>query len=95
MSSNATAGHGGPGHGNSVSMWAAVGVALVGFVLMMVSVMILSWPLFWASWVVVALAIVVGVVLGRMGFGSTSVTRGNPAFADAADIDNLHVEGVQ
>ena len=65
MSSNATAGHGGPGHGNSVSMWAAVGVALVGFVLMMVSVMILSWPLFWASWVVVALAIVVGVVEQR------------------------------
>ena len=38
-----------------------VGVALVGFVLMMVSVMILSWPLFWASWVVVALAILAAV----------------------------------
>ena len=58
------------GHGYSVAMWAAVGVAFVGFLVGTIAVMMLNWPLLYISFGILALSLVVGRVLSMMGFGS-------------------------
>jgi hypothetical protein len=56
-------------HGNSVAAWTAVGVMLVGVLLMCVAVVALTAWLFVVGVVVVALGAVTGKVLSAMGFG--------------------------
>jgi hypothetical protein len=56
-------------HGNTPAAWSAVTVALVGFVVGGVGLMLEphSWPLFWAGCVLIGAAAVVFVVMDRMG----------------------------
>jgi hypothetical protein len=62
------------GHGNSVAAWTAVGVIMLGALLMCIAVAIgfgASW-LFIVGIVVVVLGALSGKVLSAMGFGSKS-----------------------
>jgi hypothetical protein len=56
-------------HGNTPAAWAAVLVALVGFVVGAIgmSVSPLNWPLFWVGCALVGIAAVVFLVLSRLG----------------------------
>ena len=59
-------------HGNTPAAWTAVLVSLVGFVIGAVgmSVSPLNWPLFWISVALAVVAIIVTVILQRMGYGA-------------------------
>ncbi len=59
-------------HGNTPAAWTAVFVSLVGFTLAAIGVIYLAWPLFWAGVVLVPVAVIAGVVVGRLGIGAPS-----------------------
>jgi hypothetical protein len=64
------------GHGHSVAAWVAVGVAMLGFLLMTIAVAVgfgATW-LFIVGVVVVVAGGLTGKVLGAMGFGSKHPT---------------------
>lgn len=65
------------GHGHSTAMWAAVGIAFVGFVLGTVAVIMLNWPLLYVSIGILALSLVVGRVLSLMGYGAYTRQEGD------------------
>ena len=57
-------------HGNTPAAWAAVTVAMVGFVVGAVGLMIepISWTIFWVGVVIGVAAIVVFGVMAKLGF---------------------------
>jgi ABC-type bacteriocin/lantibiotic exporter with double-glycine peptidase domain len=57
-------------HGRTVAAWTGSTIALIAFVIGGIAVVIQNWPLFWASVVLAALALIVTVVLQRMGYGA-------------------------
>jgi predicted phage tail protein len=57
-------------HGRTLAAWAGSAVALLAFILGAVAVVIQFWPLFWASVALAAVALIVTVVLQRMGYGA-------------------------
>ncbi len=57
-------------HGRTVAAWTGSTIALIAFIVGAVAVVIPYWPLFWASVGLAALAIIVTVVLQRMGYGA-------------------------
>jgi hypothetical protein len=64
------------GHGHSVAAWVAVGIAIIGFLLMSISVAV-GWDATWlfiVGVVVVVASGLIGKVLGAMGFGSKHPT---------------------
>jgi hypothetical protein len=72
--------HGGPAphvegdhtsHGHSVAAWTAVGVIMLGALVMCVAVVVASAVLFWAGAVVAVLGAISGKVLSIMGFGAS------------------------
>lgn len=64
------------GHGHSVAAWTAVGVVMLGFLLMSIAVAV-GWGATWlfvVGVVVVVVGALLGKVLGAMGFGSKHPT---------------------
>ncbi|MBO9520388.1 MAG: hypothetical protein J7518_02525 [Nocardioidaceae bacterium] len=59
-------------HGNTPAAWTAVIIALAGFVVGGIGLMVDSWPVFWVGVALAPIAVVVGYVLGRLGFGATA-----------------------
>ena len=56
-------------HGNTPAAWAAVGVAMLGFVVAGIGLMFnpISLPVFWVGVAIGAASLVVFVVMARMG----------------------------
>jgi hypothetical protein len=57
------------GHGSSIAAWTAVGVIMVGFLVMSIAVLVRSVALFAVGVVVLVLGGLAGKVLAAMGFG--------------------------
>lgn len=58
-------------HGQTVASWAAVVVAILGFLVGSIGVVIASPPIFWVGVALLPVAGLVGKVLALMGFGAT------------------------
>jgi cobalamin synthase len=58
-------------HGNTPAAWTAVAVALVGFVVGGIGLMVGSMVTFWIGVVLVPVALVVLSALTKMGYGSS------------------------
>jgi hypothetical protein len=58
-------------HGNTIAAWMAVFVALAGFVVGGIGLMVGSWVTFWVGVALVPIALVVLGVLTKMGYGSS------------------------
>jgi hypothetical protein len=56
-------------HGNTPAAWAAVGVAMLGFVVAGIGLMFnpISLPVFWGGVAIGAASLVIFVVMARMG----------------------------
>ena len=57
-------------HGNTPAAWTAVSVATLGFVVGGIGLMLYSWPLFWVGVALQPIALVLGYVGARMGYGA-------------------------
>jgi hypothetical protein len=57
-------------HGRTVAAWTGSTIALVAFILGAIAVVFKMWPLFWVSVGLAAVALIVTVVLQRMGYGA-------------------------
>ncbi|HEX3199652.1 MAG TPA: HGxxPAAW family protein [Propionibacteriaceae bacterium] len=57
-------------HGRTAAAWSGSTIALIAFIVGGIAVVIPYWPLFWVSVALAALAIIVTVVLQRMGYGA-------------------------
>lgn len=58
-------------HGNTPAAWTAVAIGLASFVVAGIGVMASSMPVFWIGVALSPVALVVGYVMGRMGYGAT------------------------
>jgi hypothetical protein len=57
-------------HGRTLAAWTGSVIALIAFVVGGIAVVIKNWPLFWVSAALAVVAIIVTVVLQRMGYGA-------------------------
>lgn len=57
-------------HGRTLAAWAGSTIALIAFVVGAIAVVVQNWPLFWASVGLAAVALILTVVLRRMGYGA-------------------------
>jgi len=57
-------------HGRTLAAWIGSTIALIAFVVGGIAVVIQNWPLFWVSVVLAAVALIVTVVLQRLGYGA-------------------------
>jgi hypothetical protein len=57
-------------HGRTLAAWVGSTIGLIAFVVGAIAVVIQNWPLFWASVGLAAVALIVTVVLQRMGYGA-------------------------
>lgn len=58
-------------HGHTVAAWTAVIIAIIGFTLGSIAVVLANQPLFWFSVALLPVALIAGKVLALMGFGAT------------------------
>ncbi len=58
-------------HGNTPAAWTAVVVALVGFVVAGIGLMVGSWPMFWIGVALAPVALIVLGALNKMGYGTS------------------------
>jgi len=58
-------------HGNTPAAWTAVVVALAGFVVGGIGLMVGSLPTFWVGVALTPFALVVLAVLNKMGYGTS------------------------
>lgn len=56
-------------HGNTPAAWTAVSVAMAGFVVGAIGLMMRSMPVFWVGVALVPLGVVIGYAMARMGYG--------------------------
>ncbi len=63
--------HHGDDHGNTPAAWTAVIVGLAGFVVGGIGLMAGSMTMFWVGVALAPLAIVIGVVMSKMGYGAS------------------------
>jgi hypothetical protein len=61
-------------HGNTPAAWTAVSVAMLGFVVGAVGLLLdpISWPVFWAGAALGAASLVVFAVMAKLGFHESS-----------------------
>jgi hypothetical protein len=59
-------------HGNTPAAWTAVAVALAGFVVGGIGLMIGSMTVFWVGVALAPIAVIIGAIMAKMGFGATS-----------------------
>lgn len=59
-------------HGNTPAAWTAVGLAMLGFVVGGIALMLspVSWPVFWVGVVLCVVALPVFGVMSKMGLNS-------------------------
>jgi hypothetical protein len=57
-------------HGRTLAAWTGSVIGLVAFIVGGIAVVMQRWPLFWASVGLAAVALIVTVVLQRMGYGA-------------------------
>jgi hypothetical protein len=57
-------------HGNTPAAWTAVTVALAAFVVGGIGLMMGSMTVFWVGVALAPLAIIIGVVMAKMGYGA-------------------------
>jgi hypothetical protein len=57
-------------HGRTLAAWTGSVIGLIAFIVGAIAVVIQNWPLFWASVGLSAVALIVTVVLQRMGYGA-------------------------
>jgi hypothetical protein len=57
-------------HGRTVAAWVGSGLGMVAFVVGGIAVVIQNWTLFWVCAGLAAVALIVTVVLQRMGYGA-------------------------
>ena len=57
-------------HGRTMAAWTGATIGLIAFIVGGIAVVIQNWPLFWASAALAAVALIVTVVLQRMGYGA-------------------------
>jgi len=57
-------------HGNTPAAWTTVTIALSGFVVGGIGVMAESMPVFWIGVAFAPVAVLVGYVMSRMGYGA-------------------------
>lgn len=58
-------------HGNTPAAWTTVIIALAGFVVAGVGLMAETMSVFWVGVALVPIAVIVGMVLSRMGYGAS------------------------
>ena len=58
-------------HGNTPAAWTAVVVALAGFVVAGIGLILMSWPMFWIGVALAPIALVFLGVLTKMGYGTS------------------------
>jgi hypothetical protein len=60
-------------HGRTLAAWAGSGIGLVAFILGGIALVMRpqNWTMFWAAVVLVVVALIVTVVLQRMGYGAS------------------------
>lgn len=58
-------------HGNTPAAWTAVSIALGSFLVASIGLMVDSLTLFWVGVALTPIAILVGYVMSRMGYGSS------------------------
>ena len=59
-------------HGNTPAAWTAVVVALAGFVVGGIGLMVGSMMLFWIGVALAPVAVIIGAIMGKMGYGGAS-----------------------
>jgi hypothetical protein len=59
-------------HGNTPAAWTAVVVALLGFVVGGIGLMIGSMTVFWVGVALAPVAVIIGAVMAKMGYGASS-----------------------
>jgi hypothetical protein len=57
-------------HGHTVAAWAAVGLAILGFLVGSIGVVVAQPPVFWIGVALLPIAGIAGKVLSLMGFGA-------------------------
>ena len=57
-------------HGRTLAAWTGSSIALLAFIVGAIAVVMKYWPLFWVAVVLAAVALIVTVVLQRMGYGA-------------------------
>jgi hypothetical protein len=57
-------------HGRTLAAWTGSAIGLIAFIVGAIAVVIQNWPMFWVSVALAALALIVTVVLQRMGYGA-------------------------
>jgi hypothetical protein len=57
-------------HGRTLAAWVGSGLGMLAFVIGGIAVVRQIWPLFWACVGLAAVALIVTVVLQRMGYGA-------------------------
>ena len=57
-------------HGRTLAAWVGSGLGMLAFVIGGIAVVLKIWPLFWACVGLAAVALIVTVVLRRMGYGA-------------------------
>jgi membrane protein YdbS with pleckstrin-like domain len=57
-------------HGRTAAAWAGTTIALVAFLLGGIALVVGNWVLFWAAAVLLVVALIVTIVLQKMGYGA-------------------------
>lgn len=57
-------------HGRTPAAWAGSIIALVGFIVGALGLVIGNWPVFWAGAVILVISLIATVVLQKMGRGA-------------------------
>jgi uncharacterized membrane protein len=57
-------------HGRTVAAWTGSVIGLVAFIVGAIAVVIQEWPVFWAAVGLAVVALIVTVILQRMGYGA-------------------------
>jgi hypothetical protein len=58
-------------HGRTLAAWTGSAIGLVAFIVGGIAVVKQYWPMFWVSVALAAIALIVTVVLQRMGYGAS------------------------
>jgi hypothetical protein len=59
-------------HGHTVAAWTAVGIAILGFLIGCIGVVVARPPIFWIGIALLPVALIAGKVLALLGFGKSA-----------------------
>ena len=59
-------------HGHTVAAWTAVGIAMLGFLIGCIGVVVARPPIFWIGIALLPVALIAGKVLALLGFGKSA-----------------------